>query len=146
MTGYVELLEHSYEMQKIYDSPSQSRLGFLADSVFDLTTYDGEMSDLFGGKSLEVCKAINDRTTFDYINDRDNYVWFLTMCNFPFFASRISWGTSIRGAWWDCYPKPGFTLESCGLWKDGEQILSVAFTPAEWPEFIAAMVEFAAKE
>lgn len=56
------------------------------------------MSVLFARKAVEVCAAINDRQTFDYINDPNDYLWYLLMCNMPFFAERLECGISIRGA------------------------------------------------
>jgi uncharacterized cupin superfamily protein len=62
------------------------------------------------------------------------------MVNMPFFARRLEWGTSVRGAWWDHAAQ---TLESCGIWRGKEQAVSVQFTRDEWMRFIAALVEFA---
>ena len=61
------------------------------------------------------------------------------MCNMPFFANRLDWGTSIRGAWWnDC------TFQTCGLWNGYDQMLEqIKFTSEEWKRFINAVIEFA---
>jgi len=119
-----------------------SRLEYLSDFIFDFTTYDSEMAELFARKSLEVCAAISAGKTFDYIKDPNQYRWFLVMCNMPFFAGRIEWGTSIRGAWW---AHNGTTLSSVGLWSEGEQITDVmTFTESQWKEFIAALIAFCA--
>jgi hypothetical protein len=138
---YLKLLEHSYAMAASDECPPDSRLEFLGEQVFDFTTYDGEMSATFAGKAIEVCDAINNRTTFDYIKDPENYRWFLLMCNMPFFARRLEWGTSIRGAWWDADK-----LESCGLYEGDEQVLLLNFTSEEWAEFARALVCFARDE
>jgi hypothetical protein len=143
MSKYAELLEHSLQMQRQFDCPARSRLEYLAESIFDFTTYDSEMAELFGSKALEVCQAISQRSTFDYIKEPADYVWFLTMCNLPFFAKRISWGTSIRGAFWDCYPKQAYFITSCGLWRGDEQILELAVASNEWSDFVKAMIDFA---
>ena len=136
---YLKLLEHSYaKAVELDECPPDSRLEFLGEQVFNFTTYDGEMSALFSGKAIEVCDAINNRATFDYIKDLENYRWFLLMCNMPFFAGRLSWGTSIRGAWWDADK-----LESYGLYEGDEQVLSLDFTRDEWAEFSKSLVEFA---
>lgn len=134
------MLEHSYAMT-IYSEPG-SRLEFLSDFIFDFTTYDSKMSELFARKALEVCAAINARTTFDYIENPENYRWYLLMVNMPFFAGRLDWGTSIRGAWWDNGEQ---TLESCGLWRGAEQVLSLKMQFAEWLQFIDALIAFAAE-
>lgn len=109
-----------------------SRLVFLSDEIFGFTTYDNEMSALFAAKALEVCAAIADRANFEYIKDPDNYRWYLLMCNMPFFAKRLEWGTSIRGAWWR-FEQSEFRLGLVTLkvWHD------------DWPQFIAALREFA---
>ena len=121
-------------------SPPSSRLEYLGNDIFDFTTYDGVMSAAFAEKAVEVCKAITEHATFEYIKDEDNYRWYLLMVNMPFFASRIDWGTSIRGAFWD----NEITFQSCGLW-DGEKQLheELAFTLETWEQFMRDVVAFA---
>jgi hypothetical protein len=138
-----ELLEQSYEIALGDECPPRSRHDFLGEHIFDFTTYDGDMSELFARKALEVCVAITDGQTFDYITDADNYRWFLLMVNMPFFVGRLEWGTSIRGAWWVHEDQ---NLESCGLWCDGEQVLSLKFSRTEWVAFVAALAQFASDE
>lgn len=116
-----------------------SRMVYLADYVLDFTTYDDGMSELFAEKMLEVCEAINEGRTHDYIKDPERYRWYLLMCNMPFLVGRIEWGTSIRGAWWD----NEIELDGSCLWQDGKQMGKIKFTQDEWKKFIAAMLEFA---
>jgi hypothetical protein len=137
-----ELLEHSFQMECSLNEGA-TRTEFLASHVFGFTTYDGQADELFVGRALEVCAAISDGTTFSYIEDPDRYWWYLIMVNMPFFADRLNWGASIRGAWWDHEPQ---TLETCGFWKGEEQTLSLSFTLEEWLDFIRAMVEFAKRD
>lgn len=146
MADYLAMLEHSYSMTKdVMDV--RTRLEFLGEYIFNLTTYDIEMSELFARKALEVCTAISDRATFDYIKDADNYRWYLLLCNVPFFADRLQWGTSIRGAWWGIHGDKVLTLGSCGLWEGDSQILKpMEFAREAWDDFIHAMVRFAADE
>lgn len=139
--SYRELLEHSYELATYSDQVS--RLAYLSDYIFDFTTYDGEMAEIFARKALEVCRAINDSKTFDYIEDPDNYRWYLLMVNMPFFAGRLNWGTSIRGAWWDHADQ---TLETCGVWRGDEQVPSMTFTSDEWMRFVADLIAFARED
>ena len=116
---------------------------FLAD-VFGITTYDGEMDKLFVNKALEVCNAITDKKTFEYIENKDNYVWYLTMVNLPFFSSKIEWGTSIRGAWWDY---GGIVLDGiCWAWHDDAQLDKLEFDAGSWIVFLAAINEFISTE
>lgn len=141
---YAALLAHSYAMEIEAGSiPPESRHEFLADHVFGFTTYDGAVSVELARRAVEVCQAINDATTFDYIADPDRYRWFLIMCNMPFFASRLSWGTSIRGAWWD---HATTSLESCGLWSGSEQLMKLEFSRDDWMDFIRALISFGAQD
>lgn len=141
---YLNLLEHSYEIERSgIGSNLETRLEFLSESIFDFTTYDREKSEFFGRKAVEVCAAINDGKTFDYINDAENYTWFLVMCNMPFFAERLDWGTSIRGGWWGAGPGNEIELCSCGLWLGEEQLTdALKFSVDEWKRFISAIIEF----
>lgn len=140
---YLRMLEDGHaETDGFGGREATSRLEFLADHIFDFTTYDSAIAELFAGKAVEVCAAISARKTFDYIEDADNYRWFLLMCNMPFFAPRLNWGTSIRGAWWDYGP---ITFETSGLFWQGKQITEkMSFTGVEWALFIEAVCEFSA--
>lgn len=139
--NYLELLTHSYEVHKTLDEcPPDSRLEYLGAHIFDFTTYDGEMDALFARKAVEVCDAITNRTTFEYIKDSENYRWYLLMCNMPFFAGRLNWGSSIRGAWWD----HEITFQTCALWNGDEQLRDeMKFTAEEWARFVTAICAFA---
>lgn len=141
MRNFTAMLADGYSaIRDLLDSGGpRSRLAYLSDFIFDFTTYDDEMSELFATKALEVCSALNERKTFAYIEDPDNYRWYLLMCNMPFFHERLGWGTSIRGAWWH----NDIEFNSSGLWLDGEQIVDdIKFTADEWKAFIAAAIEF----
>lgn len=135
------ILAHSYAHAAGDESPPSSKLEWLGDGIFDFTTYDGEMSAGFAEKAIEVCEAITNRTTFVYIGCIVQYQWFLIMCNMPFFADKLSWGTSIRGAWWDYSIK----FSACALFDGDEQIMAdtASFTQDEWCEFIQAIIDFA---
>jgi hypothetical protein len=138
---YLDLLEHSYQYAREWDPcPPETRAAFLSVGIFDFTTYDGAMDDLFGGRAVQVCDAINFGKTFEYIKDPENYKWFLLMVNMPFFYPRLEWGTSIRGAWWE-HGKVQ-RLDSCFLYEGDEQKTDWEFTRDEWQEFIAAVVAF----
>lgn len=139
--GFLAVLVHSYENQ-FFECPAESRLEFLADHVFDFTTYDSEAGAFFGRKAVEVCAALSDRQTFEYIKNPDNYLWHLALCNTPFFADRINWGGSIRGAWWGEIPP----LDTCALMQDHAQMLMIEFAGDEWVHFIEAVRAFAQPE
>lgn len=137
---YLEMLNRSYSEE----GEGQGRFEFLADAVFGFTTYENEVSALMAEKCLEVCRAVTDRKTFEYIRDADNNQWYLIMVNMPFLKDRLEWGTSIRGAWWDLYGDDKFTIKSCLLFQDDDQLLEISFNEKEWTEFVNAMSEFVA--
>lgn len=139
--NYLELLKESYKEVSSEDRELE-KLEFLASEIFGFTTYENEVSSLMAQKALEVCKAISDKKTFDYIASEEGNLWYLVMVNMPFFENRLEWGTSIRGAWWDLWGNKEFTIESCGLFSDGEQILELKLNEGEWPKFIEAMIRF----
>lgn len=141
---YLNLLEHSFEVSKeLGECPPMSRLAFLSESVFDFTTYDSEMDELFARRAVEVCEAINTKTTFEYIEDEENYRWYLLMCNMLFFADKLDWGGSIRGAWWGGGMSGKIEFQSCGLWDGDKQLSSpMKFSVEEWEMFIGAVIEF----
>ena len=142
--NYLKMLEEGRSGVDRFSGHKSSRLRYLADHIFDFTTYEDEMAELFATKALEVCAAISGRTTFDYIKDVDNRRWFLLMCNMRFFEPRLNWGTSIRGAWWDTNDPNETKFSTCGLRLDGEQVTELDFNDTDqWREFIAALIEFA---
>lgn len=142
--NYLELLRNSYEQVRLNlagGCPPESRLAYLASHIFQFVTYDDDMDKMFARRAVEVCDVLNKRTNSDHIEDAENYRWYLLMCNMPFFADKLDWGTSIRGAWW-AYRDIKF--ESCGLW-DGEGQLSykMTFKCDMWKAFMCAVVAFA---
>lgn len=85
--------DHYINKGKIWD--------WVANDVFDLTTYDGELDKCFSKKILEVCKVILNGKNFEYIRNNDNYVNYILVCQTLVRHNWIDWGTSIRGAWFD---------------------------------------------
>lgn len=140
--NYNELLENSYQHEKINSCSGEdiSKAEFLASSVFNLTTYSSSMDELLVSKFIKVCEAITNEETFKYIEDEQNYVWYIICVNMEFFKERIDWGTSIRGAWWSYVQLP---LDSCGIWNGEEQIELLLFpTDTCFKEFMKAVVKF----
>lgn len=74
--------------------------------VFDLTTYDSDLDKFFVEAIIEVCRAIHERKTFEYIRDGSNYKRFILVCQMLDKFHWIEWGTSIRGAWFDAEHGP----------------------------------------
>jgi hypothetical protein len=153
---YFQILEanYCYWVEKCGFS-ELTRDEFLAQYIFDITTYDLNADKLFIQKICEVCQAVNTKTTYEYIssaviveNEMNNYTWYLLLMQIPFFKERVEWGTSIRGAWWTpqrLNPYAGYiVLDSTGFWRDNKQILDpILFTIEEWGCFIDAIIEFA---
>ena len=145
---FLKVLEESHTEEDKLASRTTSPLCFLGDAVFNFTTYDSTMSELFAQKAVDVCRALNNRSTSEFIANEDNYVWYLMMCNVPFFSSRISWGCSIRGAWWEGNLPKGvyttlFTLENVDLFVDGDWCDYLELSKDEWFSFVEAVVEYA---
>lgn len=138
--NYLDLLEQSYKEENT--ERETGKFEFLADAVFDFTTYENTVSAMMARKALEVCKAISDKKTFEYISSEEGNLWYLITVNMPFFENKLEWGTSIRGAWWDLYGDKTFSLESCSLFYSGEQELKIEFTESQWLELIMAMIKF----
>lgn len=134
-----KMLEDSY----IMSGGEVSRLEWLSEYIFDFDTYETEYAELFAKNAINVCEAINNGSTFEFIKDLNNRMWFLIMCNMPFFKNKITWGTSIRGAFWDC----NIVLTSCGLYDaNQEQILRIDFNGDEWSDFVKSLIEFSRYE
>lgn len=146
--NYLELLNHSFEVKQNsfrYGQRSPSKLEFLARHVFGFITYDPSMSERFAAKAVDVCAAISDRKVDEFNRDPEQYQWFLMMCNTPFFADRLEWGSAIHGAWWSGSKNESgdIELESTGLYVGDEQLTDpIRFNDAEWKDFIAAVVDF----
>lgn len=101
---YKSKFDKLYQDAKKRNFPPGNKLMFLGSDVFDFTTYDGEVYELFAKKMIEVIDCILNKKTFDYQNEStENYLNFLTMVNMPFLSDKLEWGMSIRGAWFDEY-------------------------------------------
>lgn len=135
--NYKKILEDDFKEEN-ENNPERNltKLRYLSEKVFEFTTYDDEMDELFAKKALEVCKAINNGKTFEYI--KNDYLWYLQLCNMSFFVGKLDWGTSIRGAWWDYEIK----LDSVIFWSEKNKNSKMVFTQYEWKKFISAMIEF----
>lgn len=144
---YLKLLDNSYEQIKYFQGYTpMGKLEYLADYIFDFTTYENTVSSMMAKKCLEVCKAISDRKTFEYIKTEEGNLWYLIMVNMPFLEVKLEWGTSIRGAWWNLYGTKTFTINSCGFFEGPEQINEITFNEKQWTEFIEAMIQFSSTE
>ena len=81
---------------------SENKYEWCSNYVFDLTTYDNELDEIFVKKIFEVCKAILEKRNFSFFKDNDEkYREFIIVCQLLCRLNWINWGTSIRGAWFD---------------------------------------------
>lgn len=89
---YFEKMYQKYGGENVYTE----KWLFIANNIFDFTTYDDEMSFKWYNEMIAVIRVILNRTTFEY--QKEHYETYLFMCNLPFLYEKIEWGTSIRGA------------------------------------------------
>lgn len=81
---------------------SENKYEWCSNYVFDFATYDAELDEIFIKKIFEVCKAVLERRTFEFIEESDEkYRQFIIVCQIFYKFNWISWGTSIRGAWFE---------------------------------------------
>lgn len=149
---FLELLKHSYTYYKETMDSNESKLAWVGEHIFDFTTYDDSMSELFAVKALEVCEAISKRTTFKYIADPQNQRWYLLLLNTSFFPEKTNWGTSIRGAWWDAPINRGrgedvYVIDTCGVFDtNNKQLCPFKVKREDWEAFVQALFDFTAEE
>lgn len=99
MKDFKEKLEYLYKEDQMFLGHKKSKLKYVGDEIFKFTTYDGDATERFSIKMIEVIESIINKTTFEY--QEDNYDTYLLMVNMPFLIDKLDWGTSIRGAWMD---------------------------------------------
>lgn len=93
-----EIYEKDYQEQcEVFGY--ESKYVWAACNVFDLTTYDSTLDELFVKKIIEVCKVILNNKNYEYIEDENNYINYILVCQVLVNFDWIDWGTSIRGAW-----------------------------------------------
>ena len=140
---YEQLLENSYAIEQSHLNYKITRYGYLSENIFLFTTGDSGADESLGSRAVDVCEAITDGTTFQYI---DHYnLEYLTMVNMPFFDNRLLWGVSIRGAWWDNSPHKHYEFHSCGMYDEEKQVTEMKSTYDEWINFIKAVIAFGRK-
>lgn len=120
-----------------YGDRGYTRLDFLAEAIFGFDTYDEEMDRVFARRAVETCYVITTGTTFEYIKNESDHMWFLIMCHMPFFKDRLSWGSSIRGAFWD-FGHLKYT--HVPLLDEGTE--PAHLNKNEWVEFMYALFRF----
>ena len=105
MTDYLAFLDHEYKEAIENDCVApESKLEFVGNHIFDFCTYDSDLDVIFAQRMIEVINAILTRATFEYqAQSQWHYENYILMCNMPFLNHKLSWGTSIRGAWIEDY-------------------------------------------
>lgn len=140
---YKDILNFSYKRYSEEDLCAGDYNDFIDRAIFDLTTYDGSITEILVSKLIKICEAINNRTTFKFIENEQNYIDFITLLHFDFFKNRLNWGTSIRGAWWD---ETEYILDSNYLYhnndKNYDKIRKITFNCENWIVFLNAVIEF----
>lgn len=96
-----ERYQANYDIYKRHIDEDASKYEWAADRIFDLVTYDGELDEMFVKNIIEVCKILLERKNFEYIEDPDNYIKLIVVCQILNRFNWVEWGTSIRGAWFE---------------------------------------------
>jgi hypothetical protein len=102
-----------------YHSKQEQKIIFLSEQILGITTYDSGLDIEFGNMILETIKHIENKTTFEYIKNENNYREYILSINF--IESWLDWGTSIRGAWFNEYYgkiTPNFILSNIDYDKE----------------------------
>jgi hypothetical protein len=147
VSTYKEMLQTGYESAVANAEGcgeyNLSKLKFLADDLFEFSTYENDIATTMARKAVEVCQAISDKNTFDYITTDEGNFWYLIMVNMPFFQDKVDWGTSIRGAWWATYHNLHLKINGCAFTGEFE----LSFKDEEsWLDFMSALIEFATEQ
>lgn len=141
---FCRILAHSYHVMTEHEDQDilkpRSRLEYLADNIFDFTTYDSEISELLAKEAVKVCRRISGELPNTGLTFEES-TWHAVMCNMPFFHERIDYGTSIRTAWWSI--EGANNLSTSGVYVEYEQVCNLIFgTNDSWKEFVSAVCEF----
>lgn len=134
---YLSLLNRKYaDYSEFFEQCT--RYEYLSDNIFDYAVYDPQEAERMVKTALSVCLSINTGNTYEYIDDRSQYVEYLWVINTAFFSERIDWGVAIRGAFWASKQGNGLIKLDYSL-ADGD---STRFTISSWKLFIEAMCLF----
>jgi hypothetical protein len=134
----IELYRKEYAFETEVIQEGSTKYTWAATQVFELTTYDRSLEELFVKKIIEVCKAILEGRTFEYIRDESRYVTYILVCQLLEHLNWIEWGTSIRGAWFE---------ESHEKYHPSQPILKYLYTNEETSvpftvDNLKALIEF----
>jgi len=114
MKDFKKELDNLYQEHKFWECSPDNKLEFIGSTIFDFTTYDNRVDEIFASKMITVLDVILNRATFEYQQENnDNYYNYLLMVNMPFLQDKLEWGPSIRGAWIDDCTDKTFEID-CG--------------------------------
>ena len=99
MDKTIEMYRDDYEEMKWCGY--ESKYEWVCECVFNLSPYDSGIAKKWGKRIIDVCKAILEGRTFEYIEQEGNYEPYLLVCQLLDKNDLIEWGTSIRGAWFN---------------------------------------------
>ena len=105
----LEIYKAQYDEQSTWSGDRESKYEWAASNIFELCTYDGGLDERFVKDILEVCKVILDQQNYEYIEDENNYVKYILVCQTLRQFNWIDWGISLRGAYFhvDHHPESG---------------------------------------
>ncbi len=137
--NYLEKINASYaSFVKEQDGMNDSKLDFLALSVFGLTTVDPDSSDIVVTGYLRLLKAVTTETTEDFYNHANTTYIFII--NSEFFKDKVYWDIAPENTYWD-KDMGDFSLWTCSLGTFGNSE-EVEFTRDEWINYVNAVFEF----
>jgi hypothetical protein len=142
---WIKLLNERYNKELGFSyADHPSKLEFICEVILDFWPYDSDFAEGYATKAIEVIDSINKNKTYEYLNKKDeNYQWYLIVCNSIYLHDKITWGSSIRGAFWDTPIK----INSTDWWC--EEVGGIDFdnlTIDEAISFFKALVEFSEVE
>ena len=88
------------DWRKYNEDTTGTKEQYICDEVFQITTYDDCLSNEIGNDIKKVMNIIFDKQNYAFINEnKENYKFFIYICNLLSDNEMIDWGTSIRGCW-----------------------------------------------
>lgn len=97
----IDIYRAQYEEESNWHFDKWDKYHWAASRIFDLTTYDRGLDEIFVKDILEVCKVILEKRNYEYIEDEKNYLKYILVCQVLNKFNWLNWGTSIRGAWFE---------------------------------------------
>lgn len=137
MIDYMGMLERGHAAGM--EDGEWSKLTYLAECIFNFCTDEDGVSEILATKAVEVCRALNTNSTYEYYEANQDPPWYLIMMNMPFFDDKTDFGVSVRASWWDWGE---IKFRAMGICGDGELTEIESFTNEEWKRFIDCVVEF----